>query len=300
MRVIQLFGVSKLNEKNTSVFVENSEEKLGIGSGIILTSDGFILSNYETTGEEGSTCFVTLKSGTVYPAEVKWTDVNLDISIIKIAIENLLFLAMGDSNSISIGDKFFILSNSTGYEFNENLEEVLISKEKTTLKMVNENETSYAEDVVKVNFNILPVNNGGAILNENGEVFGIASSKLNSIIPINRIKNIINRLKEDENYKEAYLGIHGFDNSVLKYLVPDYSLKLGIYVEQIEEDSPAIEKILPGDILTKIDDYELSSFQELSEYLYLKSPKEKVNLTIIRGTKEIVQEVILKEKSRPL
>ena len=295
-----MFGVSKLNEKNTSVFVESSEEKLGIGSGIILTSNGIILSNYETTGGEGTTCFVTLKSGKIYPAEVKWADSNLDISIVKISAENLLFLAMGDSNNIEMGDKFYILSNSTGYEFNESFDEILISKPRTTLKLIEGEKTIYYEDVIKINLNILPVNNGGAVLNENGEVYGIASSKLNSVIPINRVKNIINRLKEDEKFKEAYLGIYGFDNNVLKYLIPDYNLGLGIYVEKIEEDSPVYEKVLQGDIITKIDDYELSNFQELSEYLYSKSPKDKINLTIIRGTKEVNLEVILKEKPRLL
>lgn len=293
-------GISKLNEKNTSVFVENSEEKLGIGSGIILTSNGYILSNYETTGGENETCFVTMKNGNIYPAEVKWADSNLDISIIKISAENLLFLKTGNSNNIEIGDKFYILSNSTGYEFNENLNEVLVRKVKTTLKFVSEEKTSYSEDVMKISLDILPEYNGGAILNEKGEVFGIASSKLNSVIPINRIKNIIEKLKENENFKEAYLGVYGFDNNVLKYLVPDYNFKLGIYVEKIEEDSPVFEKVLEGDIITKIDDYELSSFQELSEYLYSKSPNDRVNLKIIRGTKEIDLEVILKGKPHSL
>lgn len=291
-------GVSKMNEKNTSVFVQNSEEQLGIGSGIIITSNGYILSNYETTGGEGETCFVTLKSGSIYPADVKWSDPNLDISIIKIAAENLLFLTMGDSNNIEIGDEFYILSNSTGYEFNENFNKLLISKARTTLKIIEDEITNYSEDVVKVNLNILPLYNGGAVLNENGELFGIASTKLDSVIPINRIKNIINSLKENENFKEAYLGVHGFDNNFLKYLIPDYSLKLGIYVEKIDENSPVYDKVFPEDIITKIDDYELSTFQELSEYLYSKSPKDKVTLTIIRGTKEMTLDVTLKEKPR--
>lgn len=300
MLVIQSSGISKLNEKNTSVFVDNSEEKLGIGSGIILSSNGFILSNYETTGGEGETCFVTLKSGTIYPAEVKWSDSNLDISIIKIAAENLLYLKTGDSNNIEIGNRFYILSNSTGYELNENLNEIFISKNKTTLKIVSEDNTIYAEDVVKVNSDIKFEDTGGAILNESGEVLGIASNKINSIIPINRVKNILSRLQENKDYKQAYLGIYGFDNNVLKYLLPEYSIGLGIFAEKIDDNGPANGKILPGDILTKIDDYELSSFQELSEYLYLKSPKEKVNLTIIRGTKEMTIEIILNEKPRLL
>lgn len=273
---------------------------MGIGSGIILTSNGYILSNYSTTGEEGSTCYVTMKNGNIYPADVKWSDSNLDISIIKISAENLLFLPTGDSNNVEIGDKFYILSNSTGYEFNENFNEILISKARTTLKIVEDEKTTYSEDVMKINLEILPINNGGAILNEKGEVFGIASSKLNSVIPINRIKNIINRFKDNNEFKEAYLGIYGFDNNVLKYIAPDYSFKLGIYVEKIEENSPVFENILEGDIITKIDDYELSTFQELSEYLYTKSPNDKIKLKIIRGTKEIDIEVKLKERPRSL
>lgn len=293
-----MYGVSKLNQKSTSVFVDNSEEKLGIGSGIILTSNGFILSNYETTGLKGETCFVTLKNGSIYPAEVKWVDENLDISIIKISIENLLCLQMGDSNNIEIGDRLYLLSNSIGYDLNENLIETIISKAKTTLKIVNDTKIIYAEDIIKISNDILKEYNGGAILNKNGELLGIASNKLNSVVPINRIKNILNRLKEDENFEEPYLGIYGFDNNVLKYLIDDYNLKLGIYVEKVEEDSPAFEKVFQGDIITKIDDYELSSFEELIEYLYLKNPQEIVNLTILRGIKQININIILK-KSHP-
>lgn len=289
-----IVGISKLNEKNTSVFTQDSEEKLGIGSGIILTSNGYILSNYETTGDIGNTCFVTMKNGNVYPAEVKWANFDLDISIIKISADNLLYLTMGDSSRIEIGDKFYILSNSTGYDFNENLTDVLISKAVTTLKIYDEFSTQYAEDVIKTSLNIEYINNGGAMLNEAGEVLGIASKKLNAVIPINRIKNVLERLKEDGNYKEAYLGIFGFDNSSLKYLVQDYPLKLGIYVDKVSEDSPCSGQIFAGDIITKIDEYELSTFQELSEYLYLKSPKDRVNLSVVRGTKELTVPVILK------
>ena len=138
-----MYGVSKMNEKNSSVFVENSEEKLGIGSGIILTSNGFILSNFETTGEEGESCFVTLKNGKTYPAIVKWVDKNLDISIIKIAIENLLYLEMGNSNNIFIGDKFYMLSNSTGYDFDESLKEVLKNNKSSDIFLTPEEEYKF-------------------------------------------------------------------------------------------------------------------------------------------------------------
>ena len=293
-------GISKWNEKNSAVFVQNAEEKLGMGSGIILTSNGFILSNYTITGGEEETCFVTLKNGTIYPAIVKWVNTNLDISIIKIAAENLLYLTMGDSDQIAIGNRYYLLSNATGYDFSEKFNEIFISKAKTTLKILKDNEMSYAEDIIQINVNILYEDSGGAVLNEMGEVLGIASQKINAVIPINRIKGIVQRLKKEDEYQEAYLGIYGFDNSVLKYLMPEYPLKLGIYVEKIEETSPVYGEILEGDILTKIDEYELSTFQELSEYLYLKNPKDKVRLTVFRGMKELVLEVKLNERPRQL
>lgn len=294
-----IVGVSKLNEKNTSLFVENSEEKLGLGTGIILSSNGFILSNYEITGGEGETCFVTLKNGNIYPAEVKWGDKSLDISIIKISAENLLEMKLGDSNILSIGDELFILSNPTGFESNEIISDILVSKVNSTFKIVHENETIYVEDIIKINSEIGYEKNGGAVINKNGEVLGIASSKNNSIIPINRIKNILEKLKQNEKYNQPYLGIHGFDNNVLKYLIPEYPLKIGIYVDNVEENSSASGQVFVGDVITKIDDYELSNYEELSEYLSLKLPRDRISLTIIRGgKKEIVVNLILKEEPR--
>ena len=281
-------GVSKWNEKNTSVFVENSEEKLGIGSGIILASNGFILSNFETTGGKGESCYITLKNGTIYPAAVLWADSDRDISIVKIAAENLLYLTMGDSNQIQIGDKLYVLSNATGYDFNTNLEEVFISKESTTLKFFEEGITFYAENVMKSSLKIQSQSNGGAVLNKDGEVVGIASSKINAIIPIQNIKTILEKLKEDEDYQMLDLRVYGFDYEVIKYLLPDYPLTMGIYVDNVKENSRVSGKVFQGDIITKIDEEERYSFQELNEYLLQKNEKEKITLTVIRGTKEVV------------
>ena len=86
-----------------------------------------------------------------------------------------------------------------------------------------------------------------------------------------------------------------FDNNVLKYIDSTYQTNIGVYIEKIEEDSPVYEEILSGDIITKIDDFELSSMQELSEYLYTKNPGDKVKLNVIRGTKTLEVECELKK-----
>ena len=296
MLVILQFGISKLNENNTSIFVQNSEEKLGIGSGIIVTSNGYILTNYTISGDIKSTCYVTLKSGEIYPAEVLWVDKNLDISIIKISAENLLALALGDSDKCSLGEEIYMVSNPTGYNLKENLGIGVISQLNNTIKMVDENNEVYIEDIMKINIGIKAEQTGSPVLNENGEVVGISVSSIDSVVPINRVKNIINRFKNENSFEEAYLGIYGFDNNVLKYMNSDYKTNIGVYIEKIEKDSPVYEQILSGDIITKIDDFELSSMQELSEYLYTKNPGDKVKLNVIRGTKSFEVECELKKK----
>lgn len=291
-----MFGISKSSQNNTSIFVENSEGKLGIGSGIILTSDGYILTTSSIAGEKESTCFVTLKNGDVYPAEVVWLDKNLDIAIIKIAVNNLLTLSLGNSDNCSLGEEIYMINNPVGYNFNQSLQIGIISEVNKTLKIVNENIESYAENIMKLNITINDEFAGSPILNENGEIIGIASSKLNAVIPINRIKNIVEKLESEGEFKEAYLGIYGFDFDVIRYLDLDLNINSGVYIEKVEEDSPLKDKIVSGDIITKIDDLELTSMKQLKDFLYAKYPNDKVKLMVIHESNQIEIEVELGEK----
>ena len=237
-----MYGISKLNEANTSIFIEDSEEKLGIGSGIIVTSNGYILTNYSISGEVGTNVYVTLKNGESYVADVVWTDSNMDIAIIKIAVNNLITLGVGDSNLINLGEEIYMISNPNGYDFNQRIQSGMISEINKTFKIINENnEEVYVEDVMKLDFNIESSQTGSPILNSTGELIGITSSKLNSVIPINRVKNIISNFEENNSFKEAYLGIHGFDFDVVKYLHLGENIESGIYVEQILENSPVVD-----------------------------------------------------------
>ncbi len=237
-----MYGISKLNEANTSIFIEDSEEKLGIGSGIIVTSNGYILTNYSISGEVGSNVYVTLKNGESYVADVVWVDSNMDIAIIKIAVNNLITLGVGDSNLINLGEEIYMISNPNGYDFNQRIQSGMISEINKTFKIINENnEEVYVEDVMKLDFNIESSQTGSPILNSTGELIGITSSKLNSVIPINRVKNIISNFEENNSFKEAYLGIHGFDFDVVKYLHLGENIESGIYVEQILENSPVVD-----------------------------------------------------------
>ena len=220
----------------------------------------------------------------------------MDISIVKIAANNLIKLEQGDSDEISLGEEIYVISNPTGYDFDEKIQIGIISEKDKTFKIVGDSDTSYIEDIIKISNNIENSQTGSPVLNEDGELLGITSSKLNSVIPINRIKNIIQKLEEEGEFEEAYLGVYGFDNDVIEYLGLDLDNQSGVYIEKISTDSPAYGEILAGDIITMIDETKVTRMQDLSSYLYTKLPGDTVKLTIIRDGKQEEMDVILGEK----
>ena len=94
-------GISKLEQNGNSIFLENAEKTLGLGSGIILTDNGYILTNEHVSGGKFGNCFVTLENGKVYDGTVVWSNNNLDLSIIKIVANGLSYINLGDSDSIN-------------------------------------------------------------------------------------------------------------------------------------------------------------------------------------------------------
>jgi len=244
----------------------------------------------------GSNVYVTLKNGNKYVAEIVWQDEIMDIAIIKIAANNLITLGVGDSDLVALGEKIYMISNPNGYNFNQKIQEGIISEKNKTFKILNENNQNlYVEDIIKLSFDIDASETGSPVLNENGELLGIVSSKLNSVIPINRVQNIIQRLEQDGSFEESYLGVNGFDYDVAKFL-NNVKIESGIYIDQISENSPAIEVLKVGDIICSVDDKELLKMQDLTEYLYTRNSEDTVKLNVLRGTEEFEVEITLEKK----
>ena len=89
-------GISRIADKGTTIFLQDGASNLGLGTGFIVSNDGYIVTNQHVSGEKNSTCYVTLESGKTYKASVVWADVDLDLSIIKINVNNLDYLILGD------------------------------------------------------------------------------------------------------------------------------------------------------------------------------------------------------------
>ncbi len=108
----KIVGISKLKNAGNSILSKSTESELGLGTGMIVTEDGYILSNAHVTGEKYSKCYVTLENGSNYDGTVMWSDSDLDLSITKINAKNLEYVALGDSNKIRVGETVFAIRKS--------------------------------------------------------------------------------------------------------------------------------------------------------------------------------------------
>lgn len=298
--VKSVVGISKLQQGGNSIFLDNSEKKLGLGSGIILTDNGYILTNQHVAGNKYSNCYVTLESGSVYNGSVIWADSNIDLAIIKIAASNLDYIELGDSDNISLAEEVYAIGNPIGIEFQRTVTKGIISGINRTIKIEEDAQGSYMEDLIQTDATINEGNSGGPLVNINGELIGINTVKITNAegigfaVPVNIIKPILEKLVENGKFEEAYLGIYGYDKEVIPYLDSGLEIECGVYIATIQADGPIFNKgIVVGDIITKIDGIQINKMNDLKKYIYTKAPNDKVKLTITRNGKEFEIEVAL-------
>ena len=289
----KVVGISKLKNTGSSIFSNSQEGDLGLGTGFIVTSDGYIVSNSHVTGEKYSKCYVTLENGNSYDGTVVWSDTDLDLSIVKITAKNLPYVSLGDSSSIRVGENVYAIGNPIGFEFRRTVTSGIISAKNRTIKIEEENKSSYMTDLIQTDATINPGNSGGPLIYPNGEVIGINTVKISTAegigfaIPINIIKPIIESFKETGTFEEATIGIYAYDKEVVPYLNSSYNsinFDKGIYVAQITKNGPASNtELKEADIIISIDEKELNTMNDLREYIYTKKPNDEVTLKITRG-----------------
>lgn len=284
-------GISKLKENGTSVFLMNAANDLGLGTGIIVSEKGYILTNEHVSGSKE--CYVTMPSGKIIKGEVIWYDKNLDLSILKVNEKTENYANLGNSEETKIGEEVYAIGNPIGYEFQRTVTFGVISALDRTIKLEENNNYIYMSNLIQTDATINPGNSGGPLINKRGEVIGINSVKITSAegigfaIPINIVKPIIEKLNTTGKFDEAYLGIFAYDSAVIPYLNKDIDIKKGVYIEKIYKDSPASNSELKeGDIITKIDSKEINKMSDLQEYLYSKNSKDEVNIEVNRNGTE--------------
>ena len=284
-------GISKIKTKSNSIFSSsNNINELGLGSGIIVSNNGYILSNCHVTGEKSTTCYITLENGYTYEGTVVWCDPDLDLSITKINASNLSFATIGDSSNLKSGETVYAIGNPIGYEFKKTITSGIISATNRTIKIEENNSVSYMTDLIQTDASINPGNSGGPLLSTSGEVIGVNTVKITSAegigcaVPADVVKPVIDKFISENRFDEPYLGIYAYDKEVIPYIASNSNFSSGIYVVLIKDDSPAISSgIQKGDIITSIDGKQVNNMIELRKYIYSKSPGDTISINISRG-----------------
>ena len=298
-----IVGISKIKNNGDAIFEAEATQKLSLGTGIIISDNGYIVTNWHLAGNKYSSCYVTLEDGNVYNGNTVWADSNLDLAIVKISASGLNYLQLGDSDNIKIGENVYAIGNPIGIEFQRTVTSGIISGLNRTIKIEENNTSNYMEGLIQTDASINEGNSGGPLINENGEVIGINTVKIEMAegigfaVPINVIKPVIESFTSTGEFDEAYLGIFAYDKEVIKYLNNSLEFDSGIYIVKIMTDGPVAKtNIKVGDIITKIDGNTVDRMSQLRNYIYRKKPGDTVTLTINRNNKEYNIEVILSKK----
>lgn len=289
-------GISVLKVDSNALFDTGASQKWGIGSGVIVSPEGYILTNHHVVGGRNKKIIVSLADGRNIEGVSVWCEPVLDLAIVKIEAPDLVAVPLGDASKLKVGEPAIAIGNPLGLQFQTTVTSGIISALNRTIEITTDLGTSYMEDLIQTDASINPGNSGGPLLNSKGEVIGINTIKVASAegmgfaIPINVAKPIIKRYVSFGEFIEPYIGVFAYDREVIKYLDGNIDLEHGIYVANIDENGPAYRSgIRTGDIITHIDGREIDTMMELRSYIYSKDPGDKV--TVIYDSKGETKEV---------
>ena len=264
----------------------------GYGSGVIISADGLIVTNYHVI-EDSDSVVVTTEGDKEYTAEVLGTDASLDLAVLKIDAEDLPYVDIADSDQVKVGDLAVAIGNPLGSEFADTVTDGIISG--VDRKISSENGDL---GLLQTNASINSGNSGGALLNGQGQLVGINSMKIQSsgmtavegmgfAIPSNTVLDFVNSVKDGSHTKnstkKAWIGITGYNmnESIARQL--DTEQNTGILVAGVTEGSPAAEAGLEqADIIVGADGSDVETFDDLTAIIEAKQPGDTIELTVIR------------------
>ena len=296
-------GISKVKNTGSSIFSDENVTNLGLGTGLIVGENGYILTNAHVSGEKYSKCYVTLADGKTYDGNVVWSNIDIDMAVVKINQKNLSVARLGDSDDIKVGETVYAIGNPIGFEFQRTVTSGIVSAINRTIKFEEDDEETYMEDLIQTDATINPGNSGGPLVNADGQVIGINGVKITSAegisfaIPINSVKAVIENFNAKGTFEEASLGVFAFDKNILGYIDENLQFNEGIYVARVNRKSAAEEAGLrTGDILLSIDGNKLERMCDLRCYIYSKKPGDTVTLKVQRNYREIEVKAVLNPK----
>ena len=299
--------------KNTSIVKESdrwslqffygddSKKKVGTGSGVIISPDGYIITNYHVI-ENSTEVIVTTNNNKEYEAEIIGYDEVYDIAVLKINSDlNLDYVFFGDSDSTLVGE--WVLAVGNPYNLNSTVTAGIISSKSRDLNEYDQKNQSFIQTDAAVNFG----NSGGALVNIKGELIGI-NTLIQSMtggyvgysfaVPSNTVRKIFEDILEYGDVQKGLLGVRGvaLNSPYSKQL--DINETEGFYIDEIESGYGADSAgLVRGDIIKSIDGFKINRFSDLSGYLSSKRPGDKVKVKYVRDGKLETAEITLKKSS---
>ena len=274
------------------------------GSGFIITSDGYILTNYHVISGSKTVTVATYDHNT-YDAKVIGYDASNDIAVIKIDAENLAPVTLGDSDTLRVGESVYAIGNPLG-ELTFSLTGGIVS----ALSRNVQTEAGTSMSLIQTDCAINSGNSGGALFNTRGEVIGITNAKYSSsgmgseaeidnigfAIPINSVKRIVTSIIENGYVLKPYIGITV--SPLSEETANITGIKAGAVVQDVTEDAPADKAGLKShDVIVKVGDTDINDSNDLVQVISKSDPGDVLTFHIYRQGQEITMDVEIGSKT---
>ena len=297
---------------------DSSLEASSEGSGVIYKVDGdkayIVTNNHVVEGQDGLE--VVLSDGTKVKAELVGTDAYTDLAVLRISSDKVDTVAsFGDSDSLKVGEPAIAIGSPLGSSFANSVTQGIVSSLNRQVTNQNESGEAVSINAIQTDAAINPGNSGGPLINVEGQVIGINSSKIASTsestssvsvegmgfaIPSNDVVDIINQLEKDGKVVRPALGIRTINLSSITSQQQEQILKVpssvtdGVVVYSVNNATPAEQAGLKQyDVITKIDDTDISTTTDLQSALYKHKVGDTITETFYRGKEEKTAKVVL-------
>ena len=280
---------------------QNQEPQEASGSGVIVTEDGYIVTNNHVVANSEKV-EVTLNDNKSYTAKVVGTDPSTDLALLKIDEKGLPFIVYGNSDDLKVGE--WVLAVGNPFNLTSTVTAGIVSAKARNIGIMSDQYK--IESFIQTDAAVNPGNSGGALVNTRGELVGINSAIASNngayqgysfAVPVNLVKKVMDDLVEYGNVQRGFIGVSIRD--IDSKLADEKGLKetKGVYVAGLTVDGAAkTAGIEEGDIITKIGDVEVNSSPQLQEQIGRFRPGDKVNVSVLRNEKERLFTVVLKNK----
>ncbi len=316
-------AVSKLYNASVIVEVGSTKDKLsGWGSGFVYKKDskyGYIFTNHHVV-EGAKYIKIVLADESEVEGELVGSDEYADVAVVKIPADKVISVAeIGKSKDVLVGDTIFAIGTPVSLEYSFTVTRGILSGKNRMVEMTSSSKgssifqtsgDSWYMNLLQIDASINSGNSGGPLANSNGQVIGITNSKLSSstmsgtsienigfAIPIEDALAVAEYLESNGKVTRPVLGVTMTSVEGAEYNGISISDKItsGAVVTDVSSGSTADDaKLKKGDVITKLDDYNIKDYKYLKYYLYRYRVGDKVKITYIRGDKEKTVEVTLK------